>query len=191
MTDEKKKELFPYFAYLYSQQINPDKYGSVSSPEEWTNLIQDNEEDLNTITEAATKLTDEDWNTLEEQYNSKNDESPQLAAKGTKLRQLKNSVKKCKCGCEAILVKEEGGKFSYKCPPCKDTKSNVKSKRIGGTIEKPTDNIDIVEVTRQILKCGGKVKKKQQGGDVVDTSSRIGVARQGLVSKRLFKNNKK
>lgn len=60
MTDERKKELFPYFAYLYSQQINPDKYGSVSSAEEWTNLIQDNEEDLNTITEAATKLTDED-----------------------------------------------------------------------------------------------------------------------------------
>ena len=60
MTDEKKKELFPYFAYLYSQQIDPDKYGSVSSPEEWTNLIQENEEDLNTITEAATKLTDED-----------------------------------------------------------------------------------------------------------------------------------
>lgn len=34
MTDEKKKELFPYFAYLYSQEINPEKYGQVESIED-------------------------------------------------------------------------------------------------------------------------------------------------------------
>jgi hypothetical protein len=32
--DAKKKELFPYFAYLYSKQLNPEKYGSVASMEE-------------------------------------------------------------------------------------------------------------------------------------------------------------
>ena len=34
MTDEKKRELFPYFAYLYSQEINPEKYGQVESIED-------------------------------------------------------------------------------------------------------------------------------------------------------------
>ena len=34
LTDEKKQELFPYFAYIYSQQLNPDKYGSVESIED-------------------------------------------------------------------------------------------------------------------------------------------------------------
>jgi hypothetical protein len=33
MTDEKKQELFPYFAYTYSKQINPEKYGNLSSDE--------------------------------------------------------------------------------------------------------------------------------------------------------------
>ena len=60
MTDEKKKELFPYFAYLYSQELNPDKYGNVSSAEEWTSLIQESPEDINEISAAALELTDED-----------------------------------------------------------------------------------------------------------------------------------
>lgn len=34
MTDEKKRELFPYFAYIYSQEINPEKYGQVESIED-------------------------------------------------------------------------------------------------------------------------------------------------------------
>lgn len=34
MTEEKKKQLFPYFAYVYSQQLNPNKYGEVSSFDE-------------------------------------------------------------------------------------------------------------------------------------------------------------
>lgn len=34
MTDEKKQELFPYFAYIYSQKLNPEKYGSTSDIEE-------------------------------------------------------------------------------------------------------------------------------------------------------------
>lgn len=34
MDETKKKELFPYFAYLYSQQMNPEKYGQIESMEE-------------------------------------------------------------------------------------------------------------------------------------------------------------
>ena len=34
MEDEKKQQLFPYFAYLYSQKLNPEKYGKVSSIED-------------------------------------------------------------------------------------------------------------------------------------------------------------
>lgn len=34
MTEERKQELFPYFAYMYSQQLDPDKYGSVGSIDE-------------------------------------------------------------------------------------------------------------------------------------------------------------
>lgn len=34
MNEDRKKELFPYFAYLYSQQMNPDVYGKASSIDE-------------------------------------------------------------------------------------------------------------------------------------------------------------
>lgn len=34
MTDDKKRELFPYFAYIYSQQLNPERYGQVESIED-------------------------------------------------------------------------------------------------------------------------------------------------------------
>lgn len=60
MTDEKKQELFPYFAYLYSQQMNPDKYGNGKSIEEWTSLIKESPEDIDAITKAASQLSDED-----------------------------------------------------------------------------------------------------------------------------------
>ena len=34
MDETKKKELFPYFAYIYSQKLNPEKYGQVNSIDE-------------------------------------------------------------------------------------------------------------------------------------------------------------
>jgi hypothetical protein len=60
MTNDKKKELFPYFAYVYSQKLNPEKYGTATSLEEWTALIQDNPEDIDIITEAAGQLSNDD-----------------------------------------------------------------------------------------------------------------------------------
>lgn len=98
ISDEEKQALFPYFAQLYSQQMNPEKYGSASSIEEWTALLQENEEDMNTIAKAASQLTDQDWEALGTQYaevqqgRTENPASPQLietAAKGAKIKQLK------------------------------------------------------------------------------------------------------
>ena len=60
MTDEKKQELFPYFAYLYSQEMDPDKYGQATTMQDWISLIQQNEDDINKITQAAGQLSDED-----------------------------------------------------------------------------------------------------------------------------------
>jgi hypothetical protein len=34
MTNEEKDKLFPYFAYLYSKQLDPDKYGKAESIDE-------------------------------------------------------------------------------------------------------------------------------------------------------------
>jgi len=34
ITEDQKKELFPFFAYLYSQQLNPEKYGQLKPDED-------------------------------------------------------------------------------------------------------------------------------------------------------------
>lgn len=153
ITDDKKKELFPYFAYVYSQQMNPEKYGSVQSIEEWTALIQENEKDIKTITKAAAKLSNDDWDKLNQQYAEAQSTSGKqdivTAAKGTKLQKLSDNKNKkpiqlpvlatakggkvkpkktkCSCGCDLILSKAEGGKVISTCS----------------------------------CKCGGKIKKKK------------------------------
>ena len=129
MTEEKRKELFPYFAYLYSKQMNPEKYGSVETFEDWSALIKDSPEDLDAIATAATELTDEDWSNLEKQYmktvsNEPMDEDSAaiMAKKGAKLKKLRSmkkgkkmGAKKCSCGCDMVASKGKGGKMVYKC----------------------------------------------------------------------------
>ena len=113
MTEEKKQQLFPYFAYLFSQEINPEKYGAAESVEEWTNLIQDNPEDIEQIATAAKQLSDEDWEELEAQYaEAQGAEEAQLAKKGAKLKKLQElkkggKKKRCACGCEMISKKDD------------------------------------------------------------------------------------
>lgn len=143
MTDERKQELFPYFAFMYSQQLNPEKYGNSKSIDEWAELVQNNPEDIQTITAAASKLSDEDWNSLDQEYtnqqNSASENQTQYAKKGAKLKKLqeyKHGGKKCKCGCDLVMVKEEGGKISNVCS----------------------------------CKCGGKMKTKHQEGGVVQAN---------------------
>lgn len=58
MTEERKKELLPYFAYKESQKLNPDKYGKASI-EEWQSLIQESPEDVEKIVQAAEQMSEE------------------------------------------------------------------------------------------------------------------------------------
>jgi len=152
MQEDEKKKLLPFFAYLYSKQLNPEKYGEAKSMEEWTSLIQESEEDINAITKAATELTDEDWTSLAQHYETfQTENQAQYAAKGAKLQKLKNGTtkpeevkattkpivqakagtkakkRKCSCGCDLVLSKGDGGKLTETCA----------------------------------CKCGGKMKKKK------------------------------
>lgn len=162
MDETKKQQLFPYFAYLYSQQLNPEKYGQVNSIEEWTKLIQESPEDIEKITAAAGELGEEDWTSLEQQYAEAQEESVQFAKKGAKLKQLKQGAvknankevntavskpvitqakkgmknpKRCKCGCELVTVKEDGGKLTSKCA-CGCSTKKLKKHQTGGQVVK-------------------------------------------------------
>lgn len=134
MTDEKKKKLFPFFALMYSQQLDPEKYGAAQNYEEWSKLLEDNPEDANKIAEAATQLTDEQWTEIEAEYNQEispaeksidlTKEKTLLAKGGAKVDTLKKlqaykkgkkMSKKCACGCAMIGKKAKGGKMVYKC----------------------------------------------------------------------------
>ncbi len=175
MTDDKKRELFPYFAYIYSQQLNPEKYGQVESIEDWTNLIQSNQADIEKITQAAEQLSDEEWDALDQQYTeqSKASEDQQVisAKKGAKLMKLKKGAKKCKCGCDMITAKADGGKLVSKCACGCD----VKKKEKGGEINKKIDRVkvainkkqtggDINQPNKVVAKKGTKLKPKMQTG---------------------------
>ena len=130
MTEEKKKQLFPYFAYLYSQQLNPEKYGNTESIEEWTSLIQESPEDIEEITSAASGLSDDDWAEIEAQYNEEqSSDEVEMAKKGAKLKKLKEfkkgakmgKKKKCACGCDLISKREKGGTIVDVCTCCGST----------------------------------------------------------------------
>ena len=175
MTDDKKRELFPYFAYIYSQQLNPERYGQVESIEDWTNLIQSNQDDIEKITQAAEQLSDEEWDALDQQYTeqAKASEDQQVisAKKGAKLMKLKKGAKKCKCGCDMITAKADGGKLVSKCACGCD----VKKKEKGGEINKKIDRVkvainkkqtggDINQPNKVVAKKGTKLKPKMQTG---------------------------
>ena len=124
MTDEKKQKLFPFFALMYSRQLNPEKYGAAQSYEEWAELLDGSPEDVSTISEAAAELTDEQWSQLETDYKQEATGQPVAAKKGAKLDHLKElhkykkgkkMTKKCSCGCDMVSKKMKGGKMVLKC----------------------------------------------------------------------------
>lgn len=124
MTDERKKELFPFFALAYSRQIDPGKYGAVENYEEWSKILDENPEDVDKISEAATQLTDEQWAQIESDYTQETTEATPTAKKGGKLKHLKKlqgyksgkkMTKKCTCGCDMVAKKMKGGKMILKC----------------------------------------------------------------------------
>lgn len=153
MTDEKKKQLFPIFAYLYSKQLNPQKYGEAPKGgldetdfKNWTEVIQQNPEDMDAITQAATKLSDEEWDSLETQV-SQQTPSAKSGAKLNKLKKLQSlkkgaAPKKCGCGCNLIDYKEAGGKMSSKCA-CKCGGGSMK-KEEGGSLPLSNKREDVI-----------------------------------------------
>lgn len=157
MTDERKQQLFPYFAYMYSQQLDPDKYGSINSIDEWSDMIQDNQDDMTQITSAASQLSDDEWDQLEKQYTDEagSDENQNVnqdaayAKKGMKLKKLQDMKKsskpelmkkggmkkKCECGCAVVSKKEKGGQIVEACSCCGKIHS-TESFQQGGDISK-------------------------------------------------------
>lgn len=69
MDDLKKQKLFPLFAYEYSKELNPERYSTTTSPDDWMRVILDYEEDMDTISEQATYVTDQEWLDLDKKYN--------------------------------------------------------------------------------------------------------------------------
>lgn len=114
---EIQEKLFPYFAYKKSNEINPEKYGSVTDMNEWVTLIQKSPEDMELITKAAAELTEQDWKSLEEEYNQIVENSQaQKAAKGAKLKKLRSiKKKKCSCGCDLEVKKSAKGGLIEVC----------------------------------------------------------------------------
>lgn len=155
MTDEQKQELFPYFAYTYSKQTNPEKYGNISF-KQWYSEIQNNQDpDLNIdeIKEYASQLPEEEWDNLGQMYEQEQSQSElQFAAKGAKLKMLKNKTKKCSCGCDMITVKGEGGKLISSC-----------SCKCGGKL-KPKKHANGGWLNR--LQKGGLVKTTKDSTDI-------------------------
>ncbi len=132
---------------MYSQQLDPEKYGNAGSIDEWSSLIQENQNDMSQITDAASQLTDEEWDNLEKEYssesNSNENQDIAYAQKGAKLKQLKaaskgiafekgttksyartevmkkgGKKKKCECGCAVVTKKAKGGQLVDSCNCC-------------------------------------------------------------------------
>ena len=146
MTNEKKKIVFPYFAYKYSKVLNPERYGKISDMEQWSQVLERNQSDVEAISDAATKLSDEEWNQLELEMTNPDIQFEKDGGKLNLIKELQQfkkggsiKKKKCKCGCE-IVERKEGGKIISKCAcGCKEW---------GGSLTE-----------QSIKKCGGRVTK--------------------------------
>ena len=163
MTEERKKELLPYFAYKESQKLNPDKYGKASI-EEWQSLIQESPEDVEKIVQAAEQMSEEGWSTIEEEYKEQTESAVQFAAKGAKLQKLKSmkKSKKCKCGCDMVSVKAAGGKMIDRCACGCSTKKHEK----GGSVQKKQEGGEVKNPVGTVAKKGEKIDRisKAQAG---------------------------
>ena len=190
INEEKKKELFPYFAYIYSQKLNPEKYGTATSLEEWTALIQDNPEDVDIITEAAGQLSNDDWESISQQYAEAQQgeqvdltKKPQSAAKGANLKMLKSqkttpNKEVTKAISNPVLTKATGGKANIVEP--KPTERYSTSKPIKSKTELNSDGT---------YKFTGKYETvtptatKEKGGKVVPIKDKVKLIKKGSSKK--------
>lgn len=92
---------------------------------------------------------------------------------------LKKGAKKCKCGCDMITAKADGGKLVSKCACGCD----VKKKEKGGEINKKIDKVkvsinkkqtggDINQPNKVVAKKGAKLKPKMQTGGKYNESAK-------------------
>lgn len=140
MTEERKQQLVSIYAFLKSRELNPEKYGEVEDPEKWAALIGEDPEMVQTLTDELSKLSEENWNELDQEYSDI--AQVQSAKNGAKLKNLqklqsykkgsKMKAKKCSCGCDLVETKEAGGKITSKCA----CGCSVKNNEAGGKIDK-------------------------------------------------------
>lgn len=69
------------------------------------------------ITAAAVALSEEEWQSLGQEYAELNKNAEmQMAAKGAKLKKLQSmKKKKCSCGCDMAVKKSAKGGFIEMC----------------------------------------------------------------------------
>jgi hypothetical protein len=150
----KNEEELQYFAPLYILNklypedglTNPEKYKN--DPDFISELQKLQSQDESLINEISQALIDKSgkydniWNKVNELIKTK---ETMTAENGAKLEYLKSlnsykkgkkmQPKKCKCGCDMIDVKDEGGKITSKCS-CNCGGGKVKIKEKGGILDK-------------------------------------------------------
>lgn len=114
MTEERKQQLITNYAVEIVRNKYPDE--PLETTEDLQKLLDDHKDEI--VAELG-QLSDDDFDTLGEQYKAQEEQESQnqaqFAAKGAKLQKLKAGAKKCKCGCAMVTSKEKGGKLVSKC----------------------------------------------------------------------------
>lgn len=115
------QNLLTYFVYIKSVELDPEKYGNLSSVEEWGTTIKNNQKDIDLILSEAKKVTSSEWDRLNTEYKNIQNKTVEVAKKGTSIKKRK----KCSCGCDLLISRETGGKLVSKCAcNCKGGKMN-------------------------------------------------------------------
>jgi hypothetical protein len=151
MKNNLKEEKLQYFTPLYILNklypedglMNPDKYENDEAfLQELQKLQEQDPELINELSEAASDESgkyDMIWNKVDQLLKTNSILKSASGAKLNKLKKLKSmkksSPKKCKCGCDMIEVKEDGGKIVSKCS-CNCGGGKIKTKQKGGILNR-------------------------------------------------------
>lgn len=182
MDEENKEQLKFELALEKFKELHPEEVkdldGKDGDGEKLKSLLNNYSDEFLGLLQ---NIKPEEIDNLEAQYLAAERESRQeemtVAAKGAKLKKLKEmkgSAKKCKCGCDLITVREKGGKLTTKCAcNCSGGKATKNEKggilnflKKGGVVSKQTGG-DIERPAGSVEKKGGKLltkgEKKETG----------------------------
>lgn len=192
-SDERMEELLPYFALLYSQELNKERYGPAAEAEDmdaWISLLKEYPEDEKVIVDEAKKLTSDQWDEIAELYEqakqdkqSKSTSGPSskqtlYAKKGASLKKLRDFDSK------KVEVDKKGGAVK------KATKSKSSKKCSCGCnmILKKAQGGHLTSACA----CGCKISKNQEG-TVIEKTPIIAVPTKKEVrkEKRLLKREER